>query len=143
MKHSYLLALAAAIIGRVAVAQVPTRIIGSSAQLAARSAAAAQTAPPVLRLKAPDIAALLQEDQSEARQGALPRFGKPTPLALNLLAAGRWKPATGGRRWQLALTSPGATSLNFFFDKFFLPPGAELYLYNADRSVVMGPITAT
>ena len=65
------------------------------------------------------------------------------PLVLNLLSAGRWEPAAGGRRWQFALTSPGAVSLNFFFDKFYLPPGAELYLYNGDRSVVIGPIDAT
>ena len=143
MKHSYLLALAVAIAGRVAVAQVPTRIISTPARLTARSAATPQTAAPILRLQAPNVAALLKEDQREARQGALPRFGKPMPLAVNLLAAGRWEPAAGGRQWQLALTSPGATSLNFFFDKFYLPPGAELYLYNGDRSVAIGPIDAT
>jgi len=143
MKNSYLAIALMVLLGRVAVAQVPTRSVVSQARLAARLAVASQTAPPVLRLKAPDVTALLKEDQREAQQGGLPRFGKPTPLALDLLAAGRWEPAAGGRQWQLALTSPGATSLNFFFDKFYLPPGAELYLYNGDRSVAIGPIDAT
>ena len=132
MKHVYFLATVVALCSQVAVAQVPTRITGSQAQTAARSADAVQTAPPVLRLQVPDVPTLLKEDQREAQQGALPRFGKPIPLALNLLAAGRWQAATAGRRWQFALTSPGATSLNFLFDKFFLPQGAELYLYNGD-----------
>ena len=143
MKHVYFLATVVALCSQVAVAQVPTRITGSQAQTAARSADAVQTTPPVLRLQAPDVPTLLREDQREAQQGALPRFGKPMPLALNLLAAGRWQVTTGGRRWQFALTSPGAISLNFLFDKFFLPQGAELYLYNGDRSVVIGPIDAT
>lgn len=142
MKHGYLV-FTLALLSRVVGAQVPTQSVRQLTQLAARPAGVSQTAPPVLRLKAPDVAALLKEDQREARQGALPRFGKPTPLALNLLAAGRWEQEAGGRRWQLALTSPGATSLNFFFNKFYLPPGAELYLYNGDRSVAIGPITAT
>lgn len=143
MKNSYLAIALMALLGRVAVAQVLTRSVVSQERLTARLAVSSQITPPVLRLKAPDVTALLKEDQREARQGALPRYGKPTPLALNLLAAGRWELATGGRRWQLALTSPGATSLNFFFDKFYLPPGAELYLYNGDRSVAIGPIDAT
>lgn len=142
MKHGYLV-FTLAFLGRVVEAQVPTQSVRQPTQLTARPAGASQTAPPVLRLKAPDMAALLKEDQREAKQGALPRFGKPTPLALNLLAAGRWEQEAGGRRWQFALTSPGATSLNFFFDKFYLPPGAELYLYNGDRSVAIGPINAT
>lgn len=143
MKNSYLVLTFLALLGRVAVAQVPTRSVMNQERPAARLAVSSQTSPPVLRLRAPNVAALLREDQRETRQGALPRFGKPMPLALNLLAAGRWEPAAGGRRWQLALTSPGATSLNFFFDKFYLPPGAELYPYNSDRSVAIGPIDAT
>ncbi|AMR27649.1 hypothetical protein A0257_11455 [Hymenobacter psoromatis] len=143
MKNSYLVSILLALLGRVAIAQVPTRSIANQERLAARLAVSAQDTPPVLRLKAPDVTALLKEDQRKTRRGALPHFGKPTPLALNLLAAGRWEPAAGGRRWQLALTSPGATSLNFFFDKFYLPPGAELYLYNADHSMAIGPIDST
>lgn len=81
-----------ALLGRAAIAQVPTRSIISQ-EKAARLAVSSQTTPPVLRLKAPNVAALLKEDQREARQGGLPRFGKPTPLALDLLAAGRWEPA--------------------------------------------------
>lgn len=125
------------------MAQVPTQSVQQLARLAGRSAGSSPTALPVLRLKAPDISALLKEDRREARQGALPHFGKPMPLALDLLPAGNWEPAAGGRLWRLTIASPGARSLNFMFDKFFLPPGAELYLYNADRSVVMGPITTT
>lgn len=96
MKNSYLAIALMVLLGRVAVAQVPTRSVVSQARMAAHLAVASQTTPPVLRLKAPDVTALLKEDQRETRQGGLPRFGKPTPPALDLLAAGRWEPAAGG-----------------------------------------------
>ena len=30
---------------------------------------------------------------------------------------------------------------NLFFDKFSLPEGAEFYAYNADESLLLGPVT--
>jgi hypothetical protein len=36
--------------------------------------------------------------------------------------------------------SPGAYSINFVFDRFFLPDGAELYISNADGTMLYGPV---
>ncbi len=45
------------------------------------------------------------------------------------------------RVWRLHLRSEGAYSLNIVFEKFRIPPGAELFLYNPDRSQVLGAYT--
>jgi hypothetical protein len=129
---------------QAASAQVLTRRASANQPVAFTPRVKTLPASIVLRLSAPEIAALLREDEQEASQGAgqPPRFGKDLPLALDLATAGTWTATPDGRVWSFAVASPGAFSLNFLFDKLRLPAKAELYLYNNDRTVVIGPITA-
>ena len=56
--------------------------------------------------------------------------------------AGRWTALPdGGRLWRLRIASEGAASLHLIYDDFWMPPGARLFLYNDDRSVVLGAFT--
>ena len=141
MKYLYI-SLLAGLLCQPVLAQVPTHSVKTQDRAAHTSANVSSAAPPTIRLKQLDLAATSTEAQRKNRQGELPSFGKVRPLALDLLPAGHWEPAAGGQLWKLTLTSPGALSLNFLFDKFFLPPGAELSIYNADRSVAIGPVTS-
>lgn len=47
----------------------------------------------------------------------------------------------GSRIWKVGIRSNGAFTLNVLFSEFDLPAGATLFLYNPDRSVVLGPFT--
>ena len=68
--------------------------------------------------------------------------GLETPVALGFDNAGRWTPLPdGGRLWQLRLASEGTASLHLVYDDFWMPPGAQLFLYNDDRSFVLGAFT--
>ena len=56
---------------------------------------------------------------------------------------GTWSELENGDRiWRLLVTSPGALSLNFIFDDFFIPEGAKLYLYSDDRDDLLGAYTS-
>ena len=56
---------------------------------------------------------------------------------------GTWTELENGDRiWRLLVTSPGALSLNFIFDDFFIPEGAKLYLYSDDRDDLLGAYTS-
>ncbi len=56
--------------------------------------------------------------------------------------AGHWTMLDDGSwLWRLRIASEGASSLNLSFDDFWMPPGARLFLYNEDRSVVLGAFT--
>tara|TARA_Y100000991_G_scaffold56544_1_gene41369 strand:- start:14847 stop:17396 length:2550 start_codon:yes stop_codon:yes gene_type:complete len=56
---------------------------------------------------------------------------------------GTWTELDNGDRiWRLLVTSPGAISLNFIFDDFFIPNGAKLYLYSDDRDDLLGAYTS-
>jgi hypothetical protein len=47
----------------------------------------------------------------------------------------------GTRVWKLGIRSNGAFSINVLFSTFVLPEGGKVFLYNSDRSVVLGPFT--
>ncbi len=96
------------------------------------------------RVNEAEVQSLQKQDSVEQKLGGFPfRFGKGFKTDLSL-SDGTWTELSEGkgRVWQLQISSPNAFSLNFLFDKFELVKGAELTLYNAERTMQMGPITA-
>jgi len=60
------------------------------------------------------------------------------------LQDGTWTELDNGDRvWRLLVSSPGALSLNFIFDDFYIPEGGKLYLYSDDREDLLGAYTST
>jgi len=96
---------------------------------------------PLVMLPAPDVAALMAEDEA---RGQWPlRYGAVISTTLDSAQTGEWLQLAGGELvWRVALSSPGALSLGVLFDRFELPPGAELYLHDAARTRVLGAYTA-
>ena len=55
---------------------------------------------------------------------------------------GKWDVLENGDRiWRILISSPEALSLNFIFDNLFIPKGGSLYLYNIDKSDLLGAYT--
>ncbi len=48
----------------------------------------------------------------------------------------------GGTIWQYKIQSPGAKSLGLIFSTYVLPEGAELFIYNEDKTRVAGAFTS-
>jgi len=96
---------------------------------------------PTLFLPPVDVAYYLAED-ARAPKDAPYRFGAPQDVHLTLDNSGRWEDLPdGGRLWRLRIVSRGAFSINLLYDRFDLPDGATLYLYNDDHSQVIGAFT--
>jgi len=49
--------------------------------------------------------------------------------------------ADGTRIWKVGIRSNGAYTINVLFSEYDIPEEASLFLYNPDRSVVLGPFT--
>tara|TARA_R110000850_G_scaffold203228_1_gene329508 strand:- start:124442 stop:126061 length:1620 start_codon:yes stop_codon:yes gene_type:complete len=100
--------------------------------------------PPV-QMEPIDVAALEAEDAINDQRRDIPwRFGKELPVFLNTENSGVWDVLENGDRiWRLNIISGGARTLNFVFDDFFLPSGAKLYLYNDDKSDLLGAYTSS
>lgn len=93
-------------------------------------------------LAPPDVAALIAEDERNVDKVGPFRFGQGQEVSLGLTEGGEWLDLGDGRRlWRARIESPGAWSLNLIFDRFQLPAGAELYVYN-DTGAVRGAFTA-
>jgi len=86
----------------------------------------------------------LAEDQEDAGNKDIPyRFGAQIDVDFSMTNSGLWTDLPdGGRVWRLHLTSTGAYSLNLIYDKFFMPEGAQFFLYNQNKSSVLGAFTS-
>lgn len=59
------------------------------------------------------------------------------------LKDGIWHEAEGGRVWCLELFSANAVGMNVGFENLFIPDGAELYIVNADQTMIYGPVSSS
>jgi hypothetical protein len=90
-----------------------------------------------------DVELLLAEDEIDLENGLPPRFGYPFEVNYNMENSGTWETLPDGSRlWRLKIASPGAYSINLIYDHFWMPEGARMFLYNEDRSMVLGAFTA-
>jgi PKD repeat protein len=87
-----------------------------------------------------DVNQFLAEDYNNLSKMDVPyRYGKVFDVNYDLSNSGTWETlADGSRVWRLAVSSTGALSINFFFTDFFMPKGAMLYVYNEDKSTLLG-----
>ncbi|MEL6388643.1 MAG: proprotein convertase P-domain-containing protein [Bacteroidota bacterium] len=91
--------------------------------------------PPVNRDK------LLAKTRSVLEDNGPIQFAKPISYRLNKDVNGTWESLPDGKMlWRQRIYSSGAYSLNVGFDRFHLPDGARMYLYDRAKTYVIGPI---
>lgn len=97
----------------------------------------------VEQMPAIDINRLMAEDSLNDQYKDVPwRFGENLYVNYNLSNSGSWDALPNGDQlWRLGIHCQGAYSINLTFDNYLLPPGAKLFVYNADKSMVIGAFT--
>jgi Secretion system C-terminal sorting domain/Trypsin-like peptidase domain len=95
-----------------------------------------------IRLEAVDREALLREDEQREAAGLPFRFGFGFDADYDLNNSGEWFPHPEGKVWKLKVVAQEAFSINFIFDRFKLPEGASLFIYNEDKTALYGPVTS-
>ncbi len=112
--------------------------------------------PPTARASLQEVQATVAIPQGQPRfeakslaaadvMGTLLPYDESTPVAVSLdvLARAEWtKLDEGGDVARLRLDAPGAEALHLVFDDFWMPKGAQLFVYNEDRSFVRGAFTS-
>lgn len=98
---------------------------------------------PFERMPGFDLQALRAQDEANKNNKNIPyRFGYTHFVNVSLSNTGRWTVLENGDRvWRVGIESPGAISINLAFEKLVLPEGANLFVYNTDRSEVLGAFT--
>lgn len=90
-----------------------------------------------------DLERLMAEDLLNDQYKDVPwRFGENLYVNFNLTNSGTWDLLSqGDKLWRLGIRCQGAYSINLTFDNYLLPPGATLFVYNSDKSQVIGAFT--
>jgi len=123
-------------------AQVRTKRFGQSQNLESYGLSGAkQQLVPTLSLPAVDPAPLLAQDEVEAKNGMPFRFGLNRDVSINLIKVAAKGQQNGFQTYAYRIDAAGAFSLNLIFDRFRLKEGSKLFLYNGDRTMIVGPIT--
>lgn len=88
---------------------------------------------------APDLDKIKAEDAAEPNKY---RVGIAVPVNLNIDNSGEWTELPdGGKIWRLSMKVDGALALGVYYDNFWLPYGGELYLYNEEKTHLIGAYT--
>ena len=89
-----------------------------------------------------DVEQLLQEEAEAERLGMPPKVAEQIPVYYTLENAGRWDSLPDGTHiWRLHLEVPGALALLASYHAFVLPEGVSLFVYDGNRSRVLGAYT--
>lgn len=79
---------------------------------------------------------------NEAERGTPPRIAENIPVDLSLHNSGLWTTLPDGSEiWRLRIRAQGALALILGYEDFFIPEGASLFLYNEERTQVLGAYT--
>ena len=91
-----------------------------------------------------DLKTLKEEDDLESQQKDIPfRFGKAIDVNFDFNNSGNWTTLSNGDRiWQLTISAEKAVSLSLNYSKFHIAPHSKLYIYSADKKIVLGGFTA-
>ena len=70
------------------------------------------------------------------------KFAHSFSVNLNTDNCGKWDDLDDGSKvWHLGIRSKGAYSINLIFEKFEIPDGAQLFIYNPGQTYVAGAFT--
>ena len=98
---------------------------------------------PIEVMPSVDIQAALKQDAIDDEAGGQPyRFGINIPVNINVLKQGETQILAGGNKLiRQGIRAAGAITINLTFSKFRLPKGAKLFIYNKDKTHVIGAFT--
>ncbi len=89
-----------------------------------------------------DVEKYLLEDEQNVGTKKPFRFGAEIDTSITLHNAGTWQELPNGDRvWQLRISCREAKTMNFIFDRFFIPQGGRMFIYTPDRKYVTGAFT--
>lgn len=89
----------------------------------------------------PSLPQYAKSNTDEPKFGAL-RFAHPFFVEYNTGNSGIWVDNDDETRsWHIAITSNDAFSINLIFDRFYLIDDATLFIFNSDKSSILGAYT--
>lgn len=96
-----------------------------------------------ITMPALDMAKIEAEDLEDEEYDMPPRFGYRHKVSYDLTNSGTWQQLSNGDKlWRLNIVCPGALSVNFCYDKFWIPEGGKFFVYSKDKKHSIGAFTS-
>lgn len=90
-----------------------------------------------------DMEKIEAEDKEDEEYDMPRRFGFPHFVDYDLTNSGTWyELPNGDKLWQLNVICPNALSVNFCYDKFWIPEGGKFFVYSKDKKHSIGAFTS-
>lgn len=81
-------------------------------------------------------------DAWQVSQGAPLKVATFIPVKLSIENSGEWRTLPDGTKtWQLRIQAKGAVALMLCYNDFYIPAGGRLFIYNTDKTQVLGAYT--
>lgn len=94
-------------------------------------------------ISALSLRTIQEEDARNEKQGLPLRIGIIVPVDYSLQNSGTWEVlANGDRIWRLRIDVQGALATSLYYKGVYLPTGSKLYVYNAEKTQLVGAFTA-
>ena len=98
---------------------------------------------PIITTPKLDMEKIAKEDEEDELYDMPPRFGYSHFVNYDLDNSGTWfELPNGDKLWQLEVVCPDALSVNFCYDKFWVPEGGKFFVYSKDRKHTIGAFTS-
>jgi len=95
-----------------------------------------------LELPSPDMASVIKQDQLTIKKNDLLRLGVGVPSDISPETSGKWTLLADGEKiWRLKIKIAGAKALGLYYDHFYLPEGANYYIFNENGKQILGAYT--
>lgn len=89
-----------------------------------------------------DVDNLLLEDEQNIRNGVPMRYAVVIPADINIDSTGVWTTLPDGNRiWRQTVIAEEATGIILSYKGFYIPKGGKLFIYNEDKSQILGSFT--
>lgn len=98
----------------------------------------------IVQVQPPDLVQLAAEDRDHALKSEAYRVGVTLPVDFHLNNSGTWTelPGNASSLWRLTIRAEGAKAIGFQYGLFYMPEGAKLYLYNRNKSKIIGAFSS-
>ncbi len=94
-----------------------------------------------VKIDKPDLEQVLEEDIENDKQNKMMRFGVILPVYKDFFELADKTQTSDGTMWTLSVESEEAEALIFYSDNFKLPRTGKFFVYNPERTKVLGAFT--
>ena len=96
---------------------------------------------PTVKIISPNIMALEKEDYLNETKGKPYRYAVLLDCDINLIEDGLFEIIDNKKTWRINIESDQAQAIGLYYDSFWIPSNGELYIYNSDKTKLLGAYT--